>query len=110
MTNAHLTRSSRATNARRTPPSRVRACLNSAVEMMQSGIKSFVVDHPINRRACLSNHRLEETAPGFAASARPAAGWARAIVAAFVVIAGVSALDLLVLWIAAGGLIERMPL
>jgi hypothetical protein len=37
------------------------------------------------------------------------AGLAKIVAAALVVIAGVVALDLLVLWIAAGRLIERIP-
>jgi hypothetical protein len=76
---------------------------------MQSGIRAFVVDRPIDRGPRLANCGLDRTAPDPSASVARIATWAKVVTAALVVIATASAFDLFVLWIAAGRVIERMP-
>ena len=118
MTHTNLTRWIKAADSRRARPrsSTMRACLHSAVATMRSGIKAFVSDRhqsevqcPIDQGAGLSNRGHDQKAPGYIGSFRPAVNLAEMIIAALAVIAGILVLDLLVLWIAAGKLIERIP-
>jgi hypothetical protein len=115
MTNAHLTRWTKATDDQRTTPrsANMRACLHSAVATMQSCFKAFVAE------------RHESEARGFPAQTVPACNdegasvsgvrvaprveLAKIMVGAFAVVAAVVAFDFLVLWVTSGQLIARLP-
>ena len=120
MTNANSAQWIKATESRRATPrsSRMRACLHAAVTTMQTCIKTFVTErHQRDVRGSarrvsqqpVQDRGHEQRVPGPIARVSATAGLAKIVAAALVVIAGVVALDLLVLWIAAGRLIERIP-
>jgi hypothetical protein len=61
-----------------------------------------------------SRHREEmltqaHSVPGYITSVAPVVKLAKMIILAFVMIAGILTFDLLILWIASGKLIERIP-
>jgi hypothetical protein len=138
MTSPNLARWIKTTDTRRPPaaaaferapphPSNMRACLHAAVATLQSGVKAFVADHgsgavrdfaqrasrpvadlAIDNRTGFSNAAQDRSAPGYVASVTPEK-LAKMLGVALAMIAGILAFDLLVLWIAAGRLIERLP-
>jgi hypothetical protein len=117
MTHTNLNRRIDATEIGGATPrsANMRACLHSAVATMQSCFKAFVIDRRRSgdrgsaQGTGFSNRRRDQRALGHSASIGPVARLAKIIIAALTVIAGVVALDFLVLWIAADRLIERMP-
>jgi hypothetical protein len=92
MTSAHLARRIKAIDTRSfVPPFLAR---------MPSGI---------SRTIPFPNCGLRRNAPAPVRGVAPAPSWATAVVAAFLVTAGALALEFLVLWVASGRVIERLP-
>ena len=99
----------------------MRACLHAAVNTMQSGFKAVVTERHLSELygfAKRAPHRVARN-DGFDAGQRPAgtaaaamfgAQSARILASALVVIAAVMAFELAILWIAAGRVIDHLPL
>jgi hypothetical protein len=77
-----------------------------AVATPQSGVVSFerATSLPAGEEKAESTHRLT-----VAAKFTRVAEWAKIVTIALLTVAGIMALDLVVLWVAAGRLIERIP-
>jgi hypothetical protein len=73
------------------------------------GRDRFAADLPTNRRIGFPDDARKLSAPGYVTSVTPIVTLARMLAVSLAMIAGILALDLLVLWIAAGKLIERLP-
>jgi hypothetical protein len=75
---------------------------------MQPGMVP-AADRPADQVVRLSNRGRDLGVQGAVADVTPVWTWAKVITAALIVVAGVLAFDLVVLWLTAGGLIERLP-
>jgi hypothetical protein len=69
----------------------------------------LAADLPTDRRTGFPDDAPKLSAPGYATSVTPVVKLPRMLAVALAMIGGILALDLLVLWIAAGKLIERLP-
>jgi hypothetical protein len=105
---------------RGTPASHgMRACLHAAVNTMHSGFKAVVAERHLSelygfakRAPHPQNDRLEVDQRAATAGTAVVFGAqsAKIFASALVVIAGVVAFDLAILWIAAGRVIDHLPL
>ena len=128
MTHTSLNRWIKASEFRHGTPgsSGMRACLHAAVNTMQSGFKAVVADRHLSELygfAKRASHRYApvgnniggdrlaaDQGPTPLATAVFGPQSAKILGSALMVIAGVVALDLFILWVAAGRVIDHLPL
>jgi hypothetical protein len=107
MTQLNPTRWVEAVGARRVCDAALRTSRQIFQRTDEIGRGRFVTDLSIDGGAALA--AVDGSAPRHIPDQTSAATWAKISLAALAVVAGVMALDFVVLWFAAGRVIERLP-